>query len=63
MFQTLKPRDELEGCGMGLALVKKTVEHHGGTIRVESEVKQGARFCLTWPKPDIQRSSRCQEEM
>ena len=56
MFQTLKPRDELEGCGMGLALVKKTVEHHGGTIRVESEVKQGARFCLTWPKTDIQRS-------
>jgi PAS domain S-box-containing protein len=56
MFQTLKPRDELEGCGMGLALVKKTVEHHGGSIHVESEVKQGTRFRLTWPKPNTQRS-------
>jgi PAS domain S-box-containing protein len=56
IFQTLKPRDELEGCGMGLALVKKTVDHHGGTIHVESEVKQGARFRLTWPKTDTQRS-------
>lgn len=56
MFQTLKPRDELEGSGMGLALIKKIVETYGGTISVYSEGR-GCRFTFTWPqtitrKPD-----------
>ncbi|MCX6046611.1 MAG: ATP-binding protein, partial [Chloroflexi bacterium] len=50
IFQTLKARDEVEGSGMGLAVVKKTVEHRGGTIRVESSAGQGATFRFTWPK-------------
>lgn len=49
MFQTLKPRDELEGSGMGLALIKKIVETYGGTIDVFSEGR-GCRFTFTWPK-------------
>lgn len=49
MFQTLKPRDELEGSGMGLALIKKLVETYGGTIRVFSEGR-GCRFTFTWPR-------------
>lgn len=48
MFQTLKPRDELEGSGMGLALIKKIVETYGGTISVYSEGR-GCRFTFTWP--------------
>jgi signal transduction histidine kinase len=56
MFQTLKPRDQAEGSGMGLALVKKAVEYHGGTIAVESEATGGARFRLTWPKPAVRRT-------
>ncbi|PUA26892.1 MAG: sensor histidine kinase [Cellvibrio sp. 79] len=55
MFQTLKPRDELEGSGMGLALIKKLVENYGGTITVFSEGR-GCRFSFTWPKV-IERSN------
>lgn len=49
MFQTLKPRDELEGSGMGLALIKKIVENYGGNIAVKSEGR-GACFRFSWPK-------------
>jgi signal transduction histidine kinase len=54
LFQTLQPRDQLEGSGMGLAIVKKTVESMGGTITVESEAGQGAAFRFTWPKKNLQ---------
>lgn len=50
VFQTLQPRDQVEGSGMGLALVKKTVAYRGGQVRVESTPGQGATFWFTWPK-------------
>ncbi len=50
VFQTLKPRDEVEGSGMGLALVKRLVQMRGGTIAVESSIGHGATFRFTWPK-------------
>jgi PAS domain S-box-containing protein len=50
MFQTLKPRDLVEGSGVGLAVVKRTVESRGGSIQVVSDVGEGAAFCFTWPK-------------
>lgn len=37
------------GSGLGLSLVRKLVESHGGTVRVESEVGHGALFEFTWP--------------
>ncbi len=48
MFQTLKPRDEVEGSGMGLALVKKAVESVGGRVTLESDGQHGCTFHFTW---------------
>ncbi len=50
MYQTLRPRDQVEGSGMGLAIVKKVLMTYGGKIRVESEPGKGAAFIFTWPK-------------
>lgn len=49
MFQTLKPRDQVEGSGMGLALIKKAVDAVGGEVSVESDGKHGCLFHFTWP--------------
>jgi len=50
MFQTLKGRDQQEGSGMGLAIVKKLVELHRGKVSVVSEDGQrGTKFIFSWP--------------
>ncbi len=50
MFQTLAPRDEVEGTGIGLAAVKKTIENLGGTISLESGTDEpGLTVRFTWP--------------
>lgn len=49
IFQTLAARDSVESSGLGLALVKKIVEHEGGRIWVESDEGRGATFSFTWP--------------
>lgn len=51
MFQTLKPRDHVEGSGMGLAIIRKIVEHQGGQIVAEDpDSGVGSQFRFLWPK-------------
>lgn len=50
MFQTLKSKDEVEGSGMGLAIVARLVERIGGQITCKSDVGKGARFTLVLPQ-------------
>lgn len=49
VFLTIKPRDEVEGAGMGLALVKRIVEAFGGKVSVTSALGRGATFHFDWP--------------
>jgi signal transduction histidine kinase len=49
IFQTLRPRDEEENTGVGLAIVKKIIELYGGQLWVESDVGAGSAFVFTLP--------------
>lgn len=50
MFKTLKSRDQVEGTGVGLALVDKILERLGGEIRLISTPGHGCTFRVRWPK-------------
>lgn len=57
LFQTLQPKDRVEGAGIGLAVVKKLVELQGGWVQVDSAEGRGTSVSFTWPKHPKKRSS------
>lgn len=57
LFRSLRSRDEVEGSGVGLALVKKQVERHHGTIELDSAEGRGTAFRFTWKLGVVDRST------
>jgi two-component system CheB/CheR fusion protein len=49
IFQRLNNRSHYDGTGIGLAIVKKVIDHHGGMITASAEENVGATFTIVLP--------------
>lgn len=57
LFHTLRPRDQVEGSGLGLSIIKKILDRYGSEYQIVSDGKRGCTFEFTWP------TEQCREVM
>ena len=57
VFQRLHSRSEYEGTGMGLAIVRKIAQHHGGSVTAQSQPGHGAAIIVTLPATHAQENA------
>ncbi|MFG1607501.1 ATP-binding protein [Actinoplanes sp. NPDC049265] len=63
IFQRLHARDAYEGTGIGLAIVKKIVEYHGGRIWLDLDVDEGTSINFTLPVPVVLATEEPRKEV
>ncbi len=61
IFQRLHSREAYPGTGIGLALCKRIVEHHGGEISLDTAYAGGTRICFTLPRIDTAEPEQATE--